>query len=1127
MAGDRPTQVLVGFLCFTCIFGVLVPVALAEPVDASRAAMAANGWYELRFRQPQEQQPVEGEVIPAFTEPEARPLVVKGTTIGYAFDTAEGGCIAIAADDELAPVFYYSLDSSLDVPGVPAAQAIMEAFADTISELQSTRTRKTGPGHAFWGLLEQLADLPEDLWPLAELPSGPVGPLLTTRWNQTAPYHDKCPVVGREHCYVGCTATAMAQIMRYWKHPKTGTGSHSYNWSGTVLSADFGSTTYDWANMPEWATPLSDQAVKDALSTLSYHCGVSVDMNYGQDGSSGAMRGDALTQYFGYLTTSGVWKSGYSDDGWLALMREQVDKGWPVWYSIENHALVMDGYDSPNLVHLNMGWGGHDDGFWSLQQYPPVYAVVNIRPDRPAISRDPIWLENSCWKGKNAPDQSFQVWNSGGGTLEYSITDEVSWLSCNPTSGTSAGDRDTIVITYATSGLSVGSYSTSVRINPVGVTITPQSVRVNLAVTEPPPPAISVNTTGLSASCIEGKNAAEQSFEVWNSGGKTLNYSISDNVSWLTCNPVSGSSTGEHDAITVSFATSGLSPGAYSGAITIGASGASNTPQTIVVTLAVTPPAICCSVESLRNTCQAGSNAALQSFEVWTSGPKALNYSIGDDASWLSCSPTTGGSAGEHDTITVNYASSGLSSGVYSAAITITAPRAGNSPQTIPLLLTVAGTRYVDGSVGASGDGRSWGTAFKTIQQAIDAAYEGETVIVAQGIYVENICFKGKNIVLRSVGPSDPAVVADTIIDGAGSGSVVTFDGTENETCLLSGFTIRNGTGPADSGVKGSSSVGLGDAPRTHATIRNNIITGNSTWWHGGGITWCGGTIENNTIMANSALSGGSGGGGLAWCNGTIRNNVIVGNSATGQNSFGGGLAWCDGVVRNNVIAGNTANNVGGGLWGCGGAVHNNTIVGNAAATGGGLSSCNGSIMNCIIWGNTAPSAAQLHDSSAPGYSCIQGWTGGGEGNIAEHPGLLDVDGADNNPLGYEDNDYRLSTESPCIDAGKNEDWMRRANDIDGNLRIFDGGRSLTVDMGAYEFGSLPFRVLSVVSATGGGTELTWYSRPGDSYVIWSSANLLGGQWVSIATIPSEGDTTSWTDSSTSGRMKLYRIEIR
>jgi outer membrane protein assembly factor BamB len=101
------------------------------------------------------------------------------------------------------------------------------------------------------------------------------------------------------------------------------------------------------------------------------------------------------------------------------------------------------------------------------------------------------------------------------------------------------------------------------------------------------PPAISRNPTSLSNSCQIGQNAASQSFEVWNSGEGTLNYSISDDSTWLSCTPTSGTSTGEYDTITVDYSTSGLMSGTHSAAITISASGASNSPVTIPVTLIV------------------------------------------------------------------------------------------------------------------------------------------------------------------------------------------------------------------------------------------------------------------------------------------------------------------------------------------------------------------------------------------------------------------------------------------------------------------------------------------------------------------------------------------------------------
>jgi len=397
-------------------------------------------------------------------------------------------------------------------------------------------------------------------------------------------------------------------------------------------------------------------------------------------------------------------------------------------------------------------------------------------------------------------------------------------------------------------------------------------------------------------------------------------------------------------------------------------------------------------------------------------------------------------------------------------------------------------TWYVNGLVSESGNGQSWETTFKTIQEGITAASGGETVLVAQGSYTENIQFNGKNIILRSTDPRDPDVVANTIINGNQAGSVVTFAGTEDESCVLAGFTIRNGKATYGGGILG------GEMQCTHATIENNIITGNSA--------------DN-------------GGGGLDYCNGAIRNNIIIGNSAEN----GGGVDWCEATIRNNIIAGNTAGWLGGGLYTCGGKIENNTIVGNTADYGGGLSDCNGSILNCIIWGNNASDDPQVGASNIPSYSCIQDWVGGGQGIIQENPRFLDPDGPDDDPNTYHDNNYRPSPNSPCVDAGNNEVWMSEAVDLDGIPRIIKGTSSLTVDMGAYEY--MPPSIVDIRKEVLGSLHLTWTSRHGDTYTIWSSVDPSTPAWSNEASIPSQGEITRWTDTMPVGQRKFYRVEVR
>jgi len=318
----------------------------------------------------------------------------------------------------------------------------------------------------------------------------------------------------------------------------------------------------------------------------------------------------------------------------------------------------------------------------------PQTIPVSLTVGQPAISRSPTSLSRLCQEGEDAGAQSFEVWNSGGGTLSYTITDDADWLSCSPSDGTSTSEHDSIVVMYDTSGLVTGSYSATITIADPSATNNPQTIPVNLTV-NPVVPAISRSPASLSNSCLQGQNAPSQSFAVWNSGGGTLSYTMTDNVSWLSLSPTSGSSTGEHDTISVIYSTSSLAAGNYSATITINATGATNTPQTIPVSLTVGQPAISRSPTSLSSVCQLSEDALSQSFEVWNSGGSALSYTITDDVDWLSCSPASGSSTGEHDIIAVVYDTSSLSPGNYSATITVSDPAASNSPQTIAVSLRV------------------------------------------------------------------------------------------------------------------------------------------------------------------------------------------------------------------------------------------------------------------------------------------------------------------------------------------------------------------------------------------------------------------------------------------------------
>ncbi len=312
----------------------------------------------------------------------------------------------------------------------------------------------------------------------------------------------------------------------------------------------------------------------------------------------------------------------------------------------------------------------------------------------PAIALDKATLSPTAAVGQDATDDSFQVWDSGGGTLSYTVGDDAAWLSVAPTSGTSTGstDKQSHTVSYDTSALSAGTYTGHITVTDAAASNSPQTITVTLDVTTAP--AIALSTASLSPTTTVGQNAPDDSFQVWDSGGGTLSYTVGDDAAWLSVAPTSGTSTGSTDkqSHTVSYDTSALSAGTYTGHITVTDASASNSPQTITVSLTVqTAAAIALDKTALSPTVTVGSDAADDGFQVWDTGDTTLNYTVGDDASWLSVTPASGTSTGSGDkqSHTVSYDTSALAAGTYTGHITVTDASASNSPQTITVSLTV------------------------------------------------------------------------------------------------------------------------------------------------------------------------------------------------------------------------------------------------------------------------------------------------------------------------------------------------------------------------------------------------------------------------------------------------------
>jgi parallel beta-helix repeat protein len=312
----------------------------------------------------------------------------------YVYNIGDHGFVMVSGSTVLSPILGYSTDKAF-----PSLDNAPEHYVSWISHYGEMIDFAMENGiQPDAKTLQQWNDAENGLFPTKNTRT--VAPLLETLWNQDYPYNYYAPSCNNywtgNHCYAGCVACAMAQVMKYWNYPETGIGSHSYihNVYGEQ-SANFGETTYQWDIMPNSLGQQANDAAK-AVALLMYHCGVSVNMNFGSDGS-GAFSKDvetAFRSYFGYCGAKYHEKSKYGDDVWIAMLKAELDIAHPVYYSGATgkggHAFVFDGYDANDFFHINLGWSGSGNEYYSLtdvagfdQQQAAVMNIfpMDIRPD--------------------------------------------------------------------------------------------------------------------------------------------------------------------------------------------------------------------------------------------------------------------------------------------------------------------------------------------------------------------------------------------------------------------------------------------------------------------------------------------------------------------------------------------------------------------------------------------------------------------------------------------------------------------------------------------------------------------------------------------------------------------------
>ncbi len=390
-----------------------------------------------------------------------------------------------------------------------------------------------------------------------------------------------------------------------------------------------------------------------------------------------------------YMQESSIDPKYYS----IYYNTKQYKNGWGQWstsfeiepgYYAELPRIGMDSSGGAHIVWADIGNGNKTDIYYKK--------VPLFQSDKPYIDVDKSYLSFSSIEGESPSQQTFQIKNSGVSTLSYNIYSDQSWLIVSPISGASTGEWDQITVTADTSHLGPGNYSGKITIAAPQAPNSPLEIGVTLLVgTETP--TIELDNDSLSFSHVEGSsNPPSQSFQIRNFGHGALNYQFNTDKSWVSISPLSGTSNGEWDTITVSINASSLGAGDHFANITTTSPEADNSPQQLDVSVHVTSPGgdggggsalIQLDKATLNFT-----NTTQQYFKVRNSGAGVLSYKIAVNKGWISVSPTSGSSNGEWKSIKVTVNPNVLPYGVHNGKITVTSSGASNSPRTLNIILT-------------------------------------------------------------------------------------------------------------------------------------------------------------------------------------------------------------------------------------------------------------------------------------------------------------------------------------------------------------------------------------------------------------------------------------------------------
>jgi len=305
-----------------------------------------------------------------------------GETIGYSVALEPSGYYLVPSDDELPPWKLRAEEGTFeDLPPGLISVLKLELAEDrqALLNLKKANRSPNAKFHEQWKALQGVGDSTGT----NPLPTGTSGVyLLTTTWDQGDPYNLYCPTAsggpgGR--AWAGCTACALSQVLRYRAQPSAVAQDYTYTDSsgacqGTHSISDAGMGPYDWGDMPTSASTGSTIAQEQAIGQLMYHAAVALNSDFEYNGTSASPSyvPFVLRTYFGYTCADYQSKSSYTSSQWYNMIASDIDSNKPVFYAMwqadgsDGHAVVCDGYQNGNEIHLNLGWSGSYNAWYNI-----------------------------------------------------------------------------------------------------------------------------------------------------------------------------------------------------------------------------------------------------------------------------------------------------------------------------------------------------------------------------------------------------------------------------------------------------------------------------------------------------------------------------------------------------------------------------------------------------------------------------------------------------------------------------------------------------------------------------------------------------------------------------------------